>query len=224
MRQSSMNQKKLWYLNTNRLLKDLPEQDKDELVPLLQESKVHKKECVYNMGDASDTIYILKEGRIKVSRFSEDGRELTMDILDPGDIFGELSLTGEVERETSAEALEDSFICSIRRELFEDFLGKRPDLSLNITKMIGGRMRKIENRLENLIFQDVQKRLFLALSDLGEKYGAPVEEGIMISVKLSHQEIANLIGAARETVTSELNNLKKKGRIITQGRHIILSS
>jgi len=219
-----MNQKKLWYLNTNRLLKDLPEADKKELVPLLKESKVDRKKCVYNMGDASDTIYILKEGRIKISRYSEGGRELIMDILDPGDIFGELSLTGEAERETSAEALENSFICSIRRELFEDFLSKRANLSLNITKMIGGRMRKIENRLENLIFQDVQKRLLVVLSDLGEKYGVPVNEGIMISVKLSHQEIGNLIGAARETVTAELNSLKKRGHIITQGRHIILPS
>ncbi|MDH3973727.1 MAG: Crp/Fnr family transcriptional regulator [Deltaproteobacteria bacterium] len=219
-----MNQKTLWYLNTNRLLKDLPEEDINELVPLLKESKVDKRECVYNMGDASDTLYILKEGRIKISRFSEDGRELTIDILDPGDVFGELSLAGELERETSAEALEDSFICSIKRDHFESFLSKRPGLSLNITRMIGGRMRKIENRLENLIFQDVQKRLLFALSDLGEKYGTPVDEGTMISVRLSHQEIANLIGAARETVTAELNSLKKSGRIIASGRDIILPS
>ncbi|MBE9505013.1 MAG: Crp/Fnr family transcriptional regulator [Proteobacteria bacterium] len=219
-----MGQTKFWYLSTNRLFHDLPEKDKMEIMPMLKETRIGKKEFVFSAGDKAETIYILKEGRIKISRFSEEGRELTIDMLDPGDFFGELVLAGEEERETCAEALEDSYICAISRKNFEDFVSKRPALSFKITKWIGGRLKRIENRFESMIFQDVHSRVMATLQDLGMKYGVPVQDGILITVKLSHQEIANLIGAARETVTLELNSLKDSGEILMEGRKFILPS
>jgi CRP-like cAMP-binding protein len=219
-----MEKTKLWYISTNKIFYDLPEKDKNEMASMMTMRNIKKKGFVYNEGDRADTLYILKEGRIKITHLAEDGRELTIDIIEPGDIFGELTLAGEEERETSAEALADSFICTISRKNFEAFLSMRPNLSLTITKWMGLRLRRIENRFENLIFQDVRTRLTTLLKDLAEKYGEDVEGGRKIAIKLSHQELANLIGATRETVTLELNNMKRRGDIVMEGREFVLPS
>jgi CRP-like cAMP-binding protein len=219
-----MEKTKLWYISTNKIFYDLPEKDKNEMASMMTMRNIKKKGFVYNEGDRADTLYILKEGRIKITHLAEDGRELTIDIIEPGDIFGELTLAGEEERETSAEALADSFICTISRKNFEAFLSMRPNLSLTITKWMGLRLRRIENRFENLIFQDVRTRLTTLLKDLAEKYGEDVAGGRKIAIKLSHQELANLIGATRETVTLELNNMKRRGDIVMEGREFVLPS
>jgi CRP-like cAMP-binding protein len=219
-----MNKTKLWYISTNKIFSDLPQLDKEQMATMMTPRNIKKKGLVYCEGDRADNLYILKEGRIKITRLAEDGRELTIDILEPGDIFGELTLAGEAQRETNAEALEDSFICTISRKNFEAFLSMRPNLSLTITKWIGLRLRKIESRFENLIFQDVPTRLYSLLQDLAQRYGKEVPAGRRIAIKLSHQELANLIGATRETVTLELNNMKRRGIIKMEGREFIIPS
>jgi CRP-like cAMP-binding protein len=217
-----MDKSKLWYISTNKVFIDLPGEDQEEMASMMTPRNIKKKGLVYSEGDCADKLYILKEGRIKITRLAEDGKELTMDIIEPGDIFGELTLAGETERETNAEALEDSFICTISRKQFESFLSMRPNLTLTITKWIGMRLRKIENRFENLIFQDVGTRLNTLLENLAEKYGKDVEGGRKIAIKLSHQELANLIGATRETVTFELNKMKRRGELKVDAKEFIL--
>ena len=217
-----MHKTKLWYISTNKMFLDLPDKEKEEMVSMMRERSVKKKGFVYSEGDRADTLYILKEGRIKITHLAEDGRELTIDIIEPGDIFGELTLAGEEERETSAEALEDSFICAISRKNFEDFIGKRPHLAFTVTKWMGQHLRRIENRFENLIFQDVRTRLASLLRDLARQYGEEVEGGLKIAIRLSHQELANLIGTTRETVTLELNNMKRRGAILVEEKHFVL--
>ena len=219
-----MDKSKLWYISTNKIFFDLPEEDQELMASMMIPRNIKKKGLVYSEGDHADKLYILKEGRIKITRLGEDGKELTMDIIEPGDIFGELTLAGETQRETNAEALEDSFICTVARDDFERFLKMRPNLTFTLTKWIGTRLRKIENRFENLIFQDVRTRLFSLLEDLAEKYGEDVAAGRKIAIKLSHQELANLIGATRETVTFELNKMKKLDDLIVEGKEFILPS
>lgn len=219
-----MHKTKLWYISANKIFSGLSERDKGEIASRLTERHVKKRDLVYNPGDKAETVYILKEGRVRITRFSEDGKELTVDILEPGDIFGELTVAGEDVRETSAAAMEDSLICSIKRKDFEDFISKMPDLSLTIIKWIGLRLLRIECRFRDMIFQDVRARLITILRDLAQKYGVPVDGGRRIELRLSHKEIASLIGASRETVTLELNNLKRSGDILMDGKYFILPS
>ncbi len=219
-----MRKTTLWYISTNKLFSAMPEDKRAAMASMLRPVNIKKKSFIYSMGDTAEKIYILKEGRIKITRLTEEGKELTIDILEPGDMFGELALAGESERETSAEALEDSFICAIGKRDFEMFISENPGVSLCITKWFGTRLRKVESRLENLIFQDVRTRILFLFRDLGEKYGEETAAGVKITLHLSHQEIANLIGATRETVTLELNNLKRDGRLVLDGKHFILRS
>ncbi len=218
-----MQKTKLWYISTNSLFMGLPEKEMKVMASIMRTDEIKKKNRVYTAGDKSDKIYMLKEGMVKLSRLSDDGRELTVELLEPGDIFGELSIAGEEERETSAEAIEDSMICAINRQEFEDFIGKNPGFSLAITRFIGFRLRRIESRLENLIFRDVRSRLQMLFSDLAAKYGQQSQEGLRIKLKLTHQDIANLIGSSRETVTLEINKLKKEGSLQVDGRNYTLT-
>lgn len=219
-----MHKTKLWYISANKIFSGLSERDKGEIASRLTERHVKKRGLVYNPGDKAETVYILKEGRIRITQFSEDGKELTVDILEPGDIFGELTVAGEEMRETRAEAMEDSYICAIKRKDFEDFISKMPDLSITIIKWIGLRLRRIECRFKDMIFQDVRTRLITIFRDLAQKYGVPVANGRKIAIPLSHKSIASLIGASRETVTLELNNLKRSGDILMDGKYFILPS
>jgi len=219
-----MNNIKLWYINTNKIFSGLSEKDKGEIASKFTELSVRKRGFVYNSGDKAETVYILKEGRVRITQFSAEGKELTVDILEPGDIFGELTVAGEQVRETSAAAMEDSYICAIKRKDFEDFIGKMPDLSLTITKWIGLRLRKVESRFMDMLFQDVRTRLITIFRDLAQKYGVQADGGRKIELWLSHKEIASLIGATRETVTLELNNLKRSGDILMDGKYFILPS
>jgi len=217
-----MNKTKLWYISANKIFFGLSEKDKGEIASRLTERHVKKRGLVYNPGDKAETVYILKEGRIRITQFSAAGKELTVDILEPGDIFGELTVAGEQVRESSAAAMEDSYICAIRRKDFEDFIGKIPDLSLTITKWIGLRLRRVESRFMDMLFQDVRTRLITVFRDLAQKYGVPADDGRKIEIRLSHKEIASLIGATRETVTLELNNLKRSGDILMEGKYFVL--
>ncbi|MFQ5428086.1 MAG: Crp/Fnr family transcriptional regulator [Thermodesulfobacteriota bacterium] len=217
-----MHKPTLWYISTNTLFSDMPEEKRAAMAAMLRPVSIKKKSFIYNMGDSAEKVYILKEGRIKITRLTEEGKELTIDILEPGDIFGELAIAGEAQRETSAEALEDSFICAMGKGDFEKFISENPGVSLGITKWFGSRLRKVESRLENLIFQDVRTRLLFLFKDLGEKYGEETPDGKKITIHLSHQEIANLVGATRETVTLELNNLRRDHKLVLEGRHFIV--
>ncbi len=217
-----MQKTTLWYINTNKLFSELPEDKRAAMAAVLRPVKIKKKSFIYSMGESAEKVYILKEGRIKITRLTEDGKELTIDILEPGDIFGEMAIAGESERETNAEALEDSFICAMSKGDFERFIAENPGVSMSITKWFGSRLRKVENRLENLIFNDVRTRLLALFSDLAKKYGTDTPEGRKITIHLSHQEIANLIGATRETVTLEINNLRREGLLLMEGREFVL--
>ncbi len=213
---------KYWHINTFRLFEGLSEEDKKTLGSMLTEENIDKKCFIYSEGDSDKFVYMLKEGKVKITKLSESGKELTVDILGSGDIFGELSMTGEDERRTSAETMENSYICKVTGDEFAKFLSSRPQFSFKITKWFGWRLQKIETRLQDMIFQDVPTRLITIIKDLSVRYGTPVGDSDKKKIKFSHQELANLIGATRETVTLELNNLKKDGKITMENREIII--
>lgn len=178
---------------------------------------------IYLPGDRSDKVYLLKKGRVKVSRLSEDGREMTMIILEPGEFFGESALyTDQQTRSTMAEALDDAIICTIYREEFEALLREEPNLALRVTKAIGRRRREIESRLEDMVFRSVPSRLAHLLLKLADQYGREKSQGTLLDVTLTHLEIANLIGSTRETTTTQLNNLKRDGLINIKKRNIYI--
>ncbi len=219
----SMGEKsKLWYLKRINLFSDMSSEEMESLAQKTRMESVSKKTPIFFPGDPSQQVYLLKEGRVKISRISEEGREVTIALLEPGEIFGELEVLGDAPRDTLAEALDDSKVCVVGKDLFLDMVSQKPQFSFRLTKLIGFRMRKIENRVEDLVFKDVPARLADLLLDLAEDYGKKTPEGIFLQIKLTHQEMANLIGSIRETVSAVLGDFKRDGWIAFEGRQIRL--
>ena len=131
-----------------------------------------------------------------------------------------MALVDEGPRDTIAEALDDTRLYVIRLRDFELLLKKKPQLTMQVTKLIGRRRREIEDQLENLAFRRAPSRLSLLLMSLAEKHGVRDSQGIILNVKLSQQEMANLIGTARETTSATLNEFKRIGIIDIQNRRI----
>lgn len=211
---------KMWYLKHINLFKDLNDQELLVLDRISYMKAYKRREQVYSQGDPGDVVYLLKKGRIKIYKLSPDGKELILAILESGEIFGEMALIDEGPRDTIAEALDETLICFVRRRDFELLLKKKPSLARHITKIIGMRRREIENQLENLVFRSAPSRLALLLMSLAEKHGVYDNRGIILNVKLSQQEMANLIGTARETTSALLNEFKRLGVIDIQRRRI----
>jgi CRP-like cAMP-binding protein len=222
MEQGTYFRPKLWYLKHIRLFSGLSPVELQEMDRITRMQEVRKRQSIYLPGEPATTVYLLKKGRVKIASTSSTGREVTFEILGPGEIFGELEVLENLPRGTQAEALDDALICAIRREDFERYLRDHQDLTVKLTKLIGLRLRKIQSRVEDLVFRDVPARLAHLLLELSKMEGEPSEGGIRIKAKLTHHEMANLIGCSRETVSATLGQFRERTLIRIDGRSIVV--
>ncbi|MBI4547425.1 MAG: Crp/Fnr family transcriptional regulator [Ignavibacteriae bacterium] len=206
-------QSKFWYLKNINIFDGMDDAQMKQVEKMTTMNHVEKHQPIYFPEQASNNIYFLKEGHVKLSRLNEDGKEIILDVLGPGEIFGELSLVEEGGRKEIAEALDGVLICTMSKHDFEAMLMHNPVLNLRMTKWIGLRLRRFEEKMSELAFKDVSKRIVSFLIRLAEDFGKI--KGGVVTVKsfLSHQEIAYLTATSRQTVTSVLNELKTQGLI-----------
>ncbi|RMF48263.1 MAG: Crp/Fnr family transcriptional regulator [Deltaproteobacteria bacterium] len=212
---------KLWYLKRADLFRGLPEQSLRLLADAGRMFNCHRQHRFYLADDPSDTVYLVKEGQVRLLRTNVDGRDIILDILGPGEVFGELSLTGETHRSHAAEAVVDSLVCTFPRSLFEQVLNRTPELAFRVVKLVGFRLRRLERRLEDLAFRPLGERLRLALVELGERHGLRDDRG-HVHLRLTQKDLATLIGASREAVAEELGRLKRAGLLETGYRTLVL--
>ena len=214
---------KTWYLKRINIFQGMSEAEMKQLDGITHMKHYDKKSLIYLPGDVSDQVYLLKEGRVKISKISEDGREITLVILEPGEIFGESSIVSDDQTRSSvAEALENAYLCIISRRDFEEFINNKPELALSITKLMGFRRRQIETMLEDLVFRGVHERIALLLLRLADRHGKAVGDKKLIDISLTHYDYANLIGSTRETTTACLNDFKREGLIEFQKRKVVI--
>ncbi len=222
MDKASIVHSKLWYLKHIKLFSGLSPAELQEMDRITRMQEIKRKQPIYLPGDPANTVYLLKKGRVKIVGSAPSGKEVTFEILEAGEIFGELEVLEESPRETQAEALDDALICAIRREDFDRYLHEHPNLSVRLTKLIGLRLRKIQTRVEDLVFRDAPARLAHLLLELSKTDGAPEGAGLRLHARLTHQEMANLIGCSRETVSTILGQFRDRGLIKIDGRSIIV--
>lgn len=214
---------KLWYLKKIDLLDRLPDEEIEKLSEMTSMEEVSESQPIYFPGERSDMIYLLKKGRVKISRRTPDGQKITVALLGPGEIFGELSLTDEQQRDTVAETVEKSLVCAVSRDQFQEFLADNPELAFNLTKLMGDRRREIESKIESLIFKDAPASLAHILYDLFDNHSTENgDEDSRPRISFSHQEIADLAGLTRPTTTNLLNEFQEEGLIELGRRKIYL--
>ncbi len=202
-----------WCLLNVNLFPHLQPHEMEVLNRWVKSIHYRKGEVIFLPGDPSDFVYFLHRGRVKLAYLDESGKRLTLAICRVGELFGEMALLGEKRRKLVAEALEDAELCIVAGEDLMRFADHHKALSIQLTRAIGDRMRALESRLQDLIFKDVPTRLARLLVRFREDYGVPGPDGVLLDLKLTHRDIADLIGSTRETTTATLNDFIKRGVI-----------
>lgn len=216
---------KAWLLKRINIFDMLPAKAMTQLASLVDERIVKRGSFVFRPDDKGDSIYMLKSGRIKISRYSKDGRELVLGVVEPGEMFGEEAIPGGTAKRTAfAEALEEAMVCRLHVDEFNKMLKKFPDLSVRFSTLMSKRLEEARDRMEDFVFRNIAERLAGFLLDLAKKHGKQQEQGIFLDTRITHQEIASRIGSTRETVTATLNLFKQKKLITMQGRKIIITN
>lgn len=212
---------KFWYLKNCDLFERLSEQRLKQLELRCRVRKFAPKSPIYLPADAADAVLVLGSGRVKICSFTFDGKQSILTFIEPGEIFGELAILDADQREEYAEAVESSTIILIPAEEVHRLVQEFPDVSLGVTKLIGLRRKRVERRLKYLLFHSNRDRLAHLLLELAEQYGTTTDDGIALRIKLSHQELANIIGSTRETATLMLGELEREG-LLKRGRRKIV--
>lgn len=208
----SQEKTKLWYFENFNLMKTLPVKELIKLNTSSKMTKAPKKQIIYFPEESSNSVYLIKKGKVKISRMSEDGREIIIAILGPGEIFGESAITDSgTKREEFAEATEDTVLCNMFSELVRDLMERDPSFGFKITKIMGFRLKRIQSRFESLIFKPSDQRVKSFIKDLATDEGIKLENGFMeVKLNLTHEDIGKLTATSRQTVTTVLNELEKK--------------
>lgn len=213
---------------TKQCLKDLivfQNLDPEELELLCKNSyaKLYEKdEVIFFENDSVKKLYFLVNGKVKLSMLSAEGKEKVLTILQEGDIFGELSLFDEDPHPLTAEVMDDARLLIIPWNEMEKLITERPSLAIKIIEALSKKTRLLTSQVRELVFQDAAGRLASLLSRLAEDFGREIDEGTVIDLVLTHQEIANLIGSSRVTVTKLMNKFIDDGMITIKKRKIII--
>lgn len=198
-------------------------QDLEYLASVCHLQAIPRHSVIYLPGDPAETVYFLKQGRVRISRLSEEGKQITLLVLETGMLFGEMAVLDERARhESIAETMEDTLICHTPKAQFLAFLQRHPELTLKIAKLVGNRLRQVENRLEDVAFLSTEARLHKLLTQLAREYGQVTPQGTRIELRLTHQELGYLIHATRQTVTELLNGFEARQWLSTEKRRLIL--
>ncbi len=181
-----------------------------------------KNDFIYFEEDKSEQIYLVSSGKVKIGRYLDDGRELTKAVLTKGEIFGEMAIMGETERKDFAQALDNTTICPLTLGEMDDLMLENKNLSLKMRQLIGLRLRKAERMIASLLFKSSRQRIIEFLVDLANEYGQKVGFETLVKEFFSHKIIAGLTATSRQTVTTVLNELKRKNVINFDRKRLLI--
>lgn len=210
------------FLTATGLFEGISEEETAKVARLCSERAYPKGGTIYSEGDPSDALYILKEGLVKIISFSEKGAETILHILKRDEIFGAL-LLAEKTRPFTAVVLEDAVVTIIVRERFVELLALVPTVALNLIKLLSQRLKKVGKELSEFSHSWSYHRLAKVLLELSEKHGEEVSTGTLITLRLTHEDLGNLIGTTRETVTAQINRFERMGLLSREDRHFIVN-
>jgi CRP-like cAMP-binding protein len=198
--------------------------DTDELGSLAELTKTRRytaREVVFQQGDVGGAVFAILAGHVKVISPGPDGRDTVLAIMGPGEVFGEVSLLDGETRSATVTALEPSELAVISREVFLPFLERSPKLAIKLMQVLARRLRRLSERSEYIASLDVSARLAKTLVDLAVKYGEG-DSPVRIRVRLSQQELGEMIGATRESVNKHLRHWMEQGLTRKEGGHLLI--
>jgi CRP-like cAMP-binding protein len=195
----------------------------DDLVRRLQVRSRPAGSLIVAQDEPGDAMFLIAQGRVKVALFGENGRELTLSLLSPGDFFGEMSLIDSRPRSANVVALDDTIVLALTRDAFRAHLQAHPQTSLNIITELTARLRRADETIANLALHDVESRLVRTLERLAREDGEATEAGLILRRRPTQQDLANMVGSCRETISRTFTSMVKRGLLVPRGRALVLT-
>ncbi len=184
--------------------------------------KLSRGEQLFAEGDEGDRLYVVLDGKIKLTRASPDGRENLLSVIGPGEMFGELSLFDPRPRTSSASAVTDAQLAALAHDKLLIWLTGRPEVALHLLRALAQRLRRANDVMADLVFTDVPGRVAKQLLDLAGRFGEQQVDGLHVNHDLTQEELAQLVGASRETVNKALADFVARGWIQLSARSVVL--
>lgn len=179
-------------------------------------------ETIFSEGEPGDRLYVIGAGKMKLGRRSNDGRENLLAVLGPAEMFGELSLFDPGPRTATASAVSDAVLYELGHDELIHWLEEHPAVAKHLLEALARRLRRTNEALADLVFSDVPGRVAKALLDLSRRFGEPTADGLRVAHDLTQEELAQLVGASRETVNKALADFAQRGWVRREGRAVVL--
>lgn len=200
----------------------LSAQEKKEVVRYLTEDTVKKKETIFSEGDPSDWFYIVKSGKVKITKLSQEGKELILEVIPPMEFFGGIAVVRGFPYPANAVAMEDTVVLKIARKDLLSLMDRFPGLMYCLAMNIGDRIKGSHETLKNIALEKVEARIAALLVKLADKAGETTPDGILIGMRLTKQDIAEMVGTTVETSIRTMSKLKKAGIITSRAGNIVI--
>jgi CRP/FNR family transcriptional regulator len=213
---------KVWYLKQNRLFEESAEDDVTRYADIFTMQTFPRKALIFDQCDPARTIYLIKSGTVRIARITADGKEVTIAVLGKGDLFGEESLFGDRPRTTFAVVVDEALLCMSRAEDLFALMEREPKLAMNVAGVVSDRLVEMTATVEDLSYARLSDRLVHLIERLAIEHGKPCEGGIELTIRLTHADIASLVGSTRETVSLELARLIRAGRLKQKGQALVV--
>ena len=196
--------------------------DLEEVRPYLIPARLRKKEIIFSEGDPSDWLYIVTDGKVKITKLSRGGREIILEIISPFDFFGGVAVMRGFPYPANAIAMEDTEVFKISRSNLMRILDRFPNLMYCIAANIGDRIKGSHETLKNIAIEKVESRIAALLIKLADKAGIKGDNSIVIDLKLTKQDIAEMVGTTVETSIRTMSKFKKIGIVSEKGGRIVI--
>jgi CRP/FNR family transcriptional regulator len=210
-------------LRETPLFESLSEEDARALRSDIIDVVLDRGERLFSEGDAGDKLYIILSGKIKLTKAAPDGRENLLSVHGPGEMFGELSLFDPIPRTSSATALTSARLAGLAHVDLRSWLITRPEVAMDLLQALAQRLRRINEVKADLVFTDVPGRVAKALLDLSDRFGVFTPDGIQVTHDLTQEELAQLVGASRETVNKALADFVARGWIQLAAKSVLVT-
>lgn len=204
------------------ILGPLSEEEMEEFAQRVPDTYLEQGDILYTPHESSERLFILKKGRVQVYEMDQAGDEITLSVVEGGNIFGEMSLTGQSLQGVYVRALAPSFVVSLKRTDLEDLIMKKPEVGLRLMRELAERLRASQVRYANIIHKDVPARLATLILTLVDSEGLESDESYRIPTRYTHEQLASMVGSKRVAVTRAFRKLEEARAVRLKDRYIIV--
>ncbi len=215
---------KLWYLSQIKIFKMMTNEDLEIIDQMASMKMLPKKYVIQRPEHFQKALYLLKKGKIRLYKLDPEGKQFTLGILGGGNVFGEIKSFSLGTRDVYIETLEETLLCTINQELIQTFLLERPKLMLKLLEVLSERLIESNRMLEHMALGDTKERLLYLLVKLSEQFGTEKNKKTKIDLKLTHQELAYMIGSTRESVSIMLKELTEQKLVSINRKSITINN